>query len=57
MQKQSFAEDFVSIWIALICPMSTSAFTPRLQCMLFIPVSAAFVCFLGPTALFIGPLN
>jgi len=42
IQKQSFAEDFVSIWIALICPMSASPFTSRLQCTLFIPISAAF---------------
>ena len=57
MRKQSFAEDFMSVWIAFICPTFKFAFTPRLQCMLLIPVSVAFGYFLGPMALFMGPPN
>ena len=47
MRKQSFAEDFMSVWIAFICPTFKSAFTPRLQCMLLIPVLIAFGYFFG----------
>ena len=57
VRKQSFVEDFVSVWIAFIYPTFKSAFTPRLQCMLLILVSVAFGYFLGPMALFMGPRN